>query len=165
MREGNRTIFLFLTVCSLMGCGRLLPIPDGPGERVTEIPAQSELLGTWKLTKESIATLKREGFKGELSGHSHTISLLPAGRCNIRAYNNYGVNFSSPYVSATGTWKVEIEEKVVKYVVLNVQWGDKNSETNSGTLEMRLAKDGGRLVFWSFMTDPDARIYYEFAKD
>jgi len=52
----------------------------------------------------------------------------------------------------------------VKYVVLTIQWGDRNSQTNWGIFDMRLAKDDGRLVFWSSMTDPDERIYYEFAK-
>jgi hypothetical protein len=166
MREDNRTIFsLFLVVCSLVGCGRLLPIPDGPGRRVTEIPAQSELLGTWRLTDESITRLKREGFQGELSRRSHAISLFAGGKCDVRAYDGYDVNSAPSYISASGTWSIEVKRTVVNYVVLTIQWGDRSLNTNWGVFDMRLAKDGGKLVFWSFMTDPDERIYYEFAKD
>jgi hypothetical protein len=151
-------------MCGFSGCGRLLPIPDGPGKRITEIPQPPELLGTWQLTDDSVTELKRQGFKGELSSRSHMFSLLPGGKCDVRAYDSYGVDFLPRYLSATGTWSVEVEKKVVKYVVLTIRWGDKSSQTNWGVFDMRLAKDGGRLVFWSFMTDPDERMYYEFAK-
>jgi hypothetical protein len=164
MRARNRVILcLFLAICGLAGCGRLLPIPDGPGKRITEIPAPQELLGIWQLTHESVTALKREGFKGELSGR-HMFSLLPDGKCEVRAYDSYDVNFLPRYISATGTWSVEVEKKVVKYVVLTIRWADRSSHANLGVFDMRLAKDGGRLVFWSFMTDPDERMYYEFAK-
>ena len=147
MRARNRVILcLFLAMCGLASCGRLLPIPDGPGKRITEIPALQELLGTWQLTDESVTALKREGFKGELSGR-HMFSLLPDGKCDVRAYDSYDVNFPVRYISATGTWSVEVEKKVVKYVVLKIHWGDTSSQTNWGVFDMRLAKDGGRLVF------------------
>jgi len=90
-----------------------LPIPDGPGKRITEIPAQPELLGTWQLTDESITALKREGFQGELSGRNHMFSLLPDGKCDVRSYDDYGVSRVSPpsFISATGTWSVAVEKK------------------------------------------------------
>src|SRR4051794_180796 len=108
IHERNRIILcLFLAIGGLTGCGRLLPIPDGPGKRITEIPTQPELLGTWQLTDESVTALKREGFKGELSGRSHMLSLQSNGKCEVRAYDNYGVDSSPPpYISAAGTWKI-----------------------------------------------------------
>ena len=167
MPKRKQVIFsLLLAAAGVAGCGRMIPpLPDGPGERVTEMPAQSELVGTWQLTDESVAGLKREGFKGDLSGRSHTISLKADGKCDVHAYYWYGVDSTSPpYISAPGTWTIEVKKEVVKYVVLTIQWGDTSSQTNWGVFDMRLARDGGRLVFWSFMTDPDMRMYYEFAK-
>ena len=167
MPQRNRAFLcVLLSGFSLLGCGRLLPIPDGPGERITELPAQAELVGTWKLTDDSKKELKREGFKGDLSGRSHSISLYADGKCQVNVYDSYCVSLAlPPYISSPGTWKTEVEKQAVKYVVLTVQWGDKSSDTNWGVFTMRLAKDAGRLVFWSFLTDPDARMYYEFAKD
>jgi hypothetical protein len=167
MRERSRAfLYLVLSACSLVGCGRLMPIPDGPGERITESPAQAELLGTWKLTTESAKDLKREGFKGDLFSQSHSISLFADGKCEVSAYDNYCVSSTLPsYIASPGTWKTEVEKDPVRNVVLTIQWGDRNSGTNWGVFTMRVAKDAGRLVFWSFLTDPDARMYYEFAKD
>ena len=140
-------------------------MPDGPGERITELPARSELFGTWQLTADSVKELQKEGFKSSLSGHARTISLRADGTCEINAYESYSVNFTNLYLSSPGMWRVNVQKEAVKYVVLTVEWGDRNSQTNWGTFDLRLAKDGGRLVFWSFMTDPDGRMYYEFAKN
>ena len=152
-----------MSLLIVAGCG--LPIPDGPGQRITEIPPVSELVGTWILTADSVKDLKGEGFKNDLYGHAHTISLYADGKCEVNAYDSYCVYWTNHYIASTGTWKTAVQKEVVKYVVLTIQWGDRNSSTNWGVFDMRLAKDGGRLVLWSCMTDPDERIYYEFAKD
>jgi hypothetical protein len=148
MSEQNRTPqLLAIILCVVAGCG--LPIPDGPGRRITEIPPQSELIGTWKLTEDSLKRLKMEGFKSDLPGHPHTISLNADGKCLIDAYYSYSVSWTNSYIVSPGTWNASIQKRVVKYVVLSIQWGERNSNINWGMFELFLAKDGGRLVLWS----------------
>jgi len=156
-------LFLLLGICGLIGCGRFIPFPDGPGTRITEVPPQSELIGTWRLTTNSINQLKRLGFKGDLSNHTHTVRLSAEGKCEVNAYGSYSVGFEPSYISGPGTWRTATETNGWShYVAVHVRLPDQNP---SRSLSFCLARDEGKLVLWWFMTDPDDRIYYEFAKD
>jgi len=123
--------------------------------------APQELVGIWVLRAESVRDLDSIGVELDEGRSSHRIELDSDGRCELRTFLPENVQLTGPPPPVTSSkcrWKLtqggahqqlwlELLDAPGKHIHYNF------TETN-----------GGELVIWQYIGDPDAWRYLEYSK-
>jgi len=117
-----------------------------------------ELVGNWQATEFAISSLRYIGVREHLTVSDHTLVLRADGSCSIQMIMNIGQ--SSPDLRSYGTgcrWRLaDLTHQALMF--------DLDPEPPVGPPHYYFDEEGGRLLLWQYMTDPDAWKYMEFEK-
>ena len=154
--RGLLTASLLLGLCG--GCG----VYFKPSRDLSRRVGEAELLGSWKLTADSIALLKRDGVVRDPVGRDVFV-FEPDGR--LRLESSVRVPQENRDQAIRGTWKLEHDTNAnsnVRYNnALHLQIAD------PGDLHDRwlnIDESGGRLRLWSYYGDPDLWEFMEYER-
>ena len=143
----------------LPGCGTYFP----PDRNVKEILSETDVVGRWKMTSNSLRLFTRDGFRSE-PAHAYTITFNDDGTCKYQSACEFGGK--RRYISASGAWKLQHDTT-----------GDSN-ESAKNVIRLELSVDGGKaiqhfqftrtegsLVLWHNYGDPDQWEFIEYDHD
>jgi hypothetical protein len=142
-----------------------IPLPDGPGRRVTEKPEISDLVGKYSIINDSLKFLRKSGFDQSHSDPKNVIILNADRSCIFEGwstYNNLSSKEDRKKIQAQGTWKFSSEKYIVSYVVIDLDL--KFIQGEQVRRSFRLAKINGEYVLWDWASDPDERNYCIFKR-
>ena len=152
-----RSNLILLALCvALTGCGA------DPDRNVKETLFEKDVVGTWKMSTNSLGLLVRDGFRSNPT-HRYTITFGTDGTCVFESVESLDKH---RYVSASGTWRLEHDTQ-----------GDSNvKKKNALKLELRvdgerhihylnIAKENGVLILWNYHSDPDLWEFIEYGRD
>ncbi|MEM6393222.1 MAG: hypothetical protein AAF797_10650 [Planctomycetota bacterium] len=133
-----------------------------PNRHTDRTISTTELIGTWKLTADSLALLTRDGFASN-PAHTYTITFDPGGTL---LFSSVMADFQSGvYTTANGSWRLEHRKP-----------GDPSgTPTNTLVIEIQqtsldrfvaysFAEENGSLVIWRFYGDPDLWEFMQYEK-
>lgn len=154
-----RPLLTALLLSALMtGCGRYF----APDRNVKEVLAESDVIGTWRMTTNSLALLTRDGLHSN-PAHSYTITFQKDGSCSFRSVEEFA--HKGTYVSASGVWKLGHEVKRGENAkVKNLLQMELNVEGSTHFHHLCFAREHGVLVLWEFYGDPDEWEFIEYAR-
>jgi hypothetical protein len=144
-----------------------IPLPDGPGRRVTSLPTKAALSGLYVLMPESVTFLRTKGFNTALFAQEHTLRLDADGSCSFYGCDSYQTMLPAAerrLVRRKGTWDVRVEKGFITYIILALHLREVGGSADGRTYSMRLARLNDRNVLWDFASDPDEYRYYIFEK-
>jgi hypothetical protein len=118
----------------------------------------SELIGNWVATPLAIQSLREVGARDHLAIEDHKMVLRPDGTCSLRSTLGLsGVALSYRTYDQGCTWKLgRIGEQSLNFTLV--------PEPDTGNPYFYFGEDGGKLVIWRHIDDPDAWRYLEFEK-
>ena len=127
---------------------------------------ESDVVGVWKMSADSLKLLTREGFQPEAS-YKYTLTLKPDGKCHF-ASANVGIT-EGIYMIADGEWKLEHvttgDSKFLKKNVLNIALNNANIDTIYITnIQFNFTQKRGNLLLWNYFGDPDSCEYIEYER-
>ena len=154
-------IVMIAVVClALTGCGRLTPLPDRNLKRKV---ADTDVVGTWKLTSQSLGQLTRDGYIVDPS-HALSITFHADGTLEFASVMD-GISGWGTYVEGLGNWALEHDTS-----------GDSNIEKmNALRLDiggaevidrryLNFAEEDGQLLLWNYYGDPDSWEFMEYER-
>jgi len=120
-----------------------------------------ELVGTWQATEFAIKSLRDVGVQEHLSVREHTLVLRRDGSCSVRTNMNVpvvGTSAENYRTYETGCrWRLgDLGHQALQL--------DLTPRPPLGPPHFYLDEEGGHLLLWQYLTDPDARRYMEFEK-
>ena len=146
----SRRFFLALLLGLLSGCGM-------PDRDVEERLTQPDVVGTWKLTAESLQLLQRDKFQ-TAPEHLYTIAFRLDGTCTFASVDNDFYN--NHYEVVEGTWRVEHntrgDSNVTKRNALCLDLQGRMCWLNFDRDEQK------RLLLWNYYGDPDMWEFLEY---
>jgi hypothetical protein len=149
---------LFCGIVLFLGCHPIY-LPD---RNLREYVKDTDVVGQWTLTADSLKLLARDGFKME-DTHRYQIAFLGDGTCEFQSVLDSDRGGS--YLSARGTWKLEHDTH-----------GDSNEfKKNALRIELKLPtimhirhlnfdRKDDKLILWSYYGDPDSWEFMEYTK-
>jgi hypothetical protein len=152
-----RPPFIALIAVVAVGCGSYFM----PNRDISERVEEDAVIGTWRLTEESLRTLERDGFRRD-PRHAYTIAFEPNSRCRFASV----LETDKPsYLDAPCTWTLQHDRKDSNGRRIPNQLRLSVSLPNGpyGT-DLRFARSDGTLVLWTFYNDPDLWQFLEYAK-
>jgi hypothetical protein len=148
---------LVLGVAACRGC----ILPDrNLGRRV----ADSEIVGTWTMTPESLALLERDGFR-RAPGQTFTMTFAGDGAAEFASVDELD---QKHYVHLLGTWELLHDSsrgtstRRTNELVLSLRARD---GSHSESIDWGFDEVGGKLRLWSFLGDPDSWEFVEYTRD
>jgi hypothetical protein len=142
-------------VCVLAGsCGPYF----APDRNVSEFLPDAAIVGTWRLTRESLANIERDGFRRERS-HRYVIVLRRDRTCE---FASVVAEFKgSRYVESSCVWVLQHQTR-----------GDSNVEkANALQLQVKgqeinfnFTREHGELMLWDYCGDPDEWKFLEYSR-
>lgn len=147
------------SVCLILLIGCCFPLPD---RNLTRTVAETEIVGVWRLTDESLELLQRDGFVAD-PDIDYTLALHADG---VLQFDSVIDDFrSGTYQTIGGTWRLDHNSE-----------GDSNIE-KPNVLEMELRSPGsthfrslnfgeeeGQLILWNYYGDPDSWEFMEYER-
>jgi hypothetical protein len=130
-----------------------------PRNEVKVKVSEQEVMGVWHLTEKSAAMLHEYNIIS--NPLDSTFTLFEANRCAL-------VKFvcDEELVSENCTWKIEhdlpqgrgpLKRNELQIATLAGKAG--------GICRLNISSDGGQLVLWQYLGDPDGRRYVEYIRD
>jgi hypothetical protein len=118
--------------------------------------SKTEVIGVWLLRSESLDLAKKEGYEPP-SGAVHRIDIMADGTCHYRSIWSYPTRFAEH----EGTWRIEpaVGKKHVSELGFTTTENGRSMMFSSS-----FAEEGGRLVIWEYLGDPDSGTYLKFDK-
>ena len=148
-----------LLLCALTtGCGRYF----APDRNVRDTLADSDVVGTWNMTTNSLALLTRDGFRSD-PAHTYTITLRKDGTCLFQSVEEFA--HKGTYISASGVWKLGHDIKRGENAkVKNLLQMELDVARSTHFRDLGFARKDGALVLWEFYGDPDEWEFIEYAR-
>jgi len=155
-----RSTLTVLLLCLLgSGCGNYF----APDRNVKEALAESDVIGRWKMTTNSLSLLTREGFRSE-PAHSYTIQLHKDGTCLFQSVEAFATK--GTYISASGIWKLGHDIKRGDNArVKNVIQMELDVGGVTHFADLNFTRQDGVLMLWEFYGDPDQWEFIQYARD
>src|SRR4051812_43419987 len=95
----TRALTAFLAIMLLAACGRYF----APDINLQRYATEKELIGTWSLTPQTIAVVKRDGYAPS-PATAHEIIFREDGTCDFRSITGFAHNID--YLDDHGSWKL-----------------------------------------------------------
>ena len=144
----RRVGLLFLSLL-VSGCGSYC----APNRHIRDRVSDSAVVGTWRLTEDSLRNAVRDGFRREPS-HRYTISFNPDHTCDFASLDL----FQSSYISGPCTWRLEHDvDGGARANRLRIDVRPPAREF----LELDFAREDGVLILWQYYSDPDLWQFLE----
>ena len=157
MRYRIPVLILLTAFCT--GCPRPLWLPNRNLKSRVE---QTDIVGKWILTTNSIGLLKRDGFK--VNEHSvYTIDFRTDGTL---VYQSVLAGFNTgTYQNVQGMWTLQHDTKIQSNT-RSKNAIDMTLKTSEGTHSLCLLfdKDKHGLILWEYYGDPDSGEFMEYRK-
>lgn len=154
----NRGILLLFSCVTLLGgCG----LPD---RNLKEALSDKDVIGTWKLTEDSLRLLTRDKFQTDPS-HLYTITFRPDGTCT---FASVAVEFQGgSYTVVDGTWRLEHDtngdSNVRKRNAIRMELHPKPTQTEQRYLNFD-RDDRKQIKLWNYYGDPDQWEFIEYSR-
>lgn len=143
---------MLLCVVACRGC----ILPDrNLGRTVTP----SEIVGTWRLTPESLRLLERDGFK-PLPDQTFTMTFAEDGAARFASIDPWE---PTTYAVRAGTWALVHGTPQGRTNVLELRLQGAG-ESGTSFVNWNFDEVGGSLVLWSFLGDPDSWEFVEYTR-
>jgi len=121
-----------------------------------------ELVGTWVLRPESVRDLDSVGVELGQDRSSYRIEIDCDGRCDLRTILPGDIEPAEPPPAVASTrcrWKLT-QGGSHQQISINLL------DTPESTIRLSFTEaDGGELVIWQYIGDPDAWRYLEYSKE
>lgn len=129
------------------------------------MPNRTEIVGKWMIDEASLQRMKSVGASYHLSKIEPDENILifrPDGSCSFKTYSSF--DSDDYYLSSEGKWSLKMEETV----------GGSGIQRPAVVIELRpdasshvsthfwIVREGGRLVLWNYIGDPDYERYATF---
>ncbi|MEM6855227.1 MAG: hypothetical protein AAF593_12540 [Planctomycetota bacterium] len=139
-----------------LGC--CFPLPDRHLERVV---TDSEVVGVWRLTEESLELLTRDGFVP--ASNSYTLTFHADGSLQFDSIID---EFrGGTYRSSQGTWRLAHntmgDSNVEKTNVIEIQLRSGQAVQHR---TLNFDEEDGQLVLWNYYGDPDSLEFMEYQR-
>lgn len=140
---------------TLAGCHA--PLPD---RSLKQYVGETDVIGVWELTSDSMKLLARDGYNGP-SNQTHHISFLADGTCEFQTVLD-GFKGGTHY-NAKGKWVLEKDTMGDSNVkVRNAIRMELKLPTTTYLRYLNFDRRKGKLVLWSFYGDPDSWEFMEY---
>lgn len=143
-------ICLMLNGC----CGTYFP----PNRNLKRTVNETEIIGTWKLTPQSLALLQRDGFVTD-PDHAYTITFNLDGSMMFASVVKDMQN--GQYTQAAGQWTLEHDtndnSNIHKTNALRFDIG-------RHLMLLNFTEQEGRLLLWNYYGDPDSWEFLEYER-
>jgi hypothetical protein len=138
-----------LLLVAFVGC------PRAEDRAMKRQVSREELVGTWRLDEAGMVGLRDAGYKTHLRNEDHTLDLQGDGSCRIRTFRHPQSLDPAPlYVDSPCHWRMTNLASQRVEVVLP-----------TGVPEtFQVAEEGGHLLLWQYLDDPDPWKYVEFVR-
>jgi hypothetical protein len=152
--------FAVSLLCVLItGCGSYF----APDRNVKETLSEKDVVGSWKMSAESLVPLVRDGFRSA-STNEYRIVFNPDGTCVFQSV--FSFTRQHRYLAAKGSWRLEhdttgnsnIKKKNALRIELLVEGANHLSHLN-------FARENGALVLWNYHGDPDQWEFVEYRRE
>ena len=143
-----------------LGCAQLV---GGSNRYIRTPPAESELVGVWRADRASLARLKGEGGEHTEPG-DHFFELRPDHSGGFHSSFSYP---AGPLLTDhTCTWKLSTATAYVHHAQIEAPAVELTLERgHSNTIaHYYIVREGGHLVLWHYIGDPDYEVYMDFVK-
>jgi hypothetical protein len=155
----NRSLLVFFLVGTLLtGCG----LRD---RNLKETLSEKDVVGTWKLTQDSLRLLTRDKFQSDPS-HLYTITFRTDGTCTFASVS---VDFQGGnYTVVDGTWRLEHDttgdSNVRKRNAIRMELHPKPNYTAQRYFNFA-RDDQKQLKLWNYYGDPDQWEFIEYSRN
>ncbi len=151
-------LFLLFAIAFLAGCG----LPD---RNLKETLSDADVVGTWKLTEDSLGLLTRDKFQSAPS-HLNTITFRPDGTCTFASVSD---EFQGgTYTVVDGTWRLEHDtngdSNVRKRNAIRMELHPKPNHTEQRYFNFD-RDDRKQLKLWNYYGDPDQWEFIEYSRN
>jgi len=171
---------IMLLACMFVsaGCKQIQGLPDRHAKR--EI-TQSELVGNWVTTQNSLNSLIQEGYSRYTKKQDHYLALFDDGTCKFCTYSSIPPSPTIQeeekyYISLTdATWKITETSTIVGHSSEMVpaveiekverKQSPEGLNINKITVRFFIAEENRRIVLWNYIGDPDYTQYMDFVKE
>lgn len=125
----------------------------GCDRHTTRIVTASDVIGTWRMTPDSLSLLRHDGFAVK-SGQTYTITFAADGSLVFKSVQPEGP--SGVYRDANGDWtlqhNVPIDNETKRTNCLNLN-------LSGFFFNMSFSHEDGKLKMWTYYGDPDEGKY------
>lgn len=155
----NRGLLLVLLVGALLtSCGL-------PNRNLNETLSEKDVIGTWKLTQDSLRLLTRDKFRSDPS-HLYTITFRLDGTCTFASVSD---EFQGgTYTVVDGTWRLEHDttgdSNLRKRNAIQMKLRPKSDHTVERYLNFDRDKRK-QLILWNYYGDPDQWEFIEYIRN
>lgn len=150
-----RSALLLLSVV-VSGCGSYC----APDRNIRDRIDESALLGTWRLTDQSLKVLAEDTFRRDPS-HRYTITFHANRTC---AFASVAQFLDISYLDTPCTWRLEHDVEGSSRPQANLVRIDLPHEGNPFSLSLSVGREDGVLILWEFYKDPDLWDFLEYRK-
>ena len=153
------TLILAVTCLFWVGCASYFD-PDRNTKRTV---SESEVVGTWTLTADTLAMLHRQGIVSD-TAHPYTITLENDGTLHFASI--LAEIHGNRRIESAGTWILEHDTEgdsnIHKANALSM-----DIEVSGSSLHcyLNFTEEAGRLLLWSYHSDPDRGEFIEYEKE
>jgi hypothetical protein len=151
-------ILIALILCGC--CGPCAALPD---RNIKRTVAPEEIVGTWKLTPDTVELIHRNHLK-ESPEHAYTVTLNADGSMKFASVHQEGVGMFQ-YIEAEGKWSLGLDSVIGdpsrKHYQLDITIDESGKRL---TERFGLTDMNGKLVLWRFLGDPDSWEFIEYER-
>jgi hypothetical protein len=152
-------LIILLFSAMTTGCGRYF----APDRNVKETLTDGDVIGTWKMTTNSLALLTRDGFRSD-PAQTYTITFRKNGTCLFQSVEEFAQK--GTYVSASGVWKLGHDIKPGGNAkVKNLLQMELDVDRATHFRDLGFTREHGVLMLWEFYGDPDEWEFIEYARN
>ncbi len=145
---------------AVAGAALVFAVACGHGENhyLDRQVRQSELVGTWRMTAQSVRDLQDIGYSAPLDPNDQVVTFASNGSCRFSTLPPVPVKAGRPVPKADApcTWAIGRLDHPA--VVIEVQ-GQRPFEAR-----YYLKDERGRLMMWQYIADPDSLRLVEYLK-
>lgn len=155
MRRAARWVLLLLAAMSA-ACGSYCAPNRNIRDRVDDLA----VVGSWRLTEESLRNLVRDGFRRETS-HAYTITFRANHTCEFASAVQF---LDSAYRESPCTWRLDYDAEGSSGRQANLLSLDIPDRTTPFTISLNFAREEGVLILWEYYSDPDLWQFLEYKR-
>ena len=177
----NIWILVIILTLSLIGCRRII---GAPNRHIGRDINESELVGVWRITEDSLRQLVDVGYSLHITSEKHELVLREDGSCNVRTYaytiddpslEDQKKHYIDSVTWTTCTWELVRLQSYVRHNIVEVpgieiivttssKSEQYNLETSSTALKFYIAEEHGNILLWYYIGDPDYYRYLDFIR-
>jgi hypothetical protein len=131
-----------------------------------ELPDRSDVVGTWRLDSSAQQVMREQARFYPLartSPNDHEIQLRPDGSCYFRSY--WAFQEEDDYIETSQcTWELTLMPTAAggKRVRAAIELDLEPRSNRYVVTSFWLVREGGRLIMWQYLGDPDLLAYIDF---